>query len=109
MRAYRITTRAATTLVLTAALLAAMGIGAPAHALAPLGACCMADGSCTDVTAGECGGPGQTFVGDGTSCATVDCAAPLAAPAASIFGIVAATGALVALGAGRLVSRRRRR
>lgn len=90
----------AVTLVLTA--------GAPAFANLPLGACCFANGSCEDLQAGQCSGQGQTFIGEGTSCASVDCAAPLAAPALSIFGAVAALGALTALSLWRLTGGRRR-
>ena len=82
--------------------------GSPAFANLPLGACCFANGSCQDLQAGQCSGPGQTFIGEGTSCDAVDCAAPLAAPALSIFGAVAARDALTALGLWQLTVGRRR-
>jgi len=40
------------------------------------GACCFTDGtacSCTEVLESECGDPGETFQGAGTTCATADC------------------------------------
>ena len=52
--------------------------------------------------------PAESFIGDGTSCATIDCTAPVAAPVLSIVGTIAAAGALAAIGIGRLVTRRRR-
>ena len=55
----------------------------------------------------QCAGSGESFIGEGTSCATINCAAPVAAPVLSIFGMVAAAGALAALGIGRLFTRRR--
>jgi len=82
--------------------------GSPAFANLPLGACCFANGTCQDLQAPQCAGAGQTFIGEGTSCDVVDCAAPLAAPALSIFGAVAALGALTALGLWRLAVGRRR-
>ena len=72
------------------------------------GACCSPNGSCQDVISLECDGSGESFIGDGTSCATIDCAAPVAAPVLSIVGTFAAAGALAAVGIGRLVTRRRR-
>lgn len=90
---------------LAAALIAVTTPGA--YAVAPVGACCLADGGCEELTALQCDGPGQSFVGEGTSCSTTNCAAPVEAPALSILGLVAATGALAALGVGRLVARRR--
>jgi len=89
-------------------LLGSMLIGAaPALALAPVGACCFANGSCQDLIDSACSTQGGSFIGFGTLCATVDCAAPLAAPMLSVFGIVAAVGALAALGVGALFRRRR--
>ncbi len=45
-------------------------------ATCPTGACCFADGSCTDgLTGGECGTNGGTYQGDNTTCATVECPA----------------------------------
>ncbi len=95
-----------------AALAALLFAGAPladARANEPLGACCFANGSCQDLQAVQCVGPGESFIGEGTSCGTVDCAAPVAAPMLSIFGVVAVIGALTALGARRLISARRQR
>ncbi|MCB9858295.1 MAG: hypothetical protein H6818_21640 [Phycisphaerales bacterium] len=39
------------------------------------GACCLLDGTCTDVTGGtpECDGLGGVYKGDGSSCATTNC------------------------------------
>lgn len=80
-----------------------------ARANDPLGACCFANGTCQDLQAVQCVGPGETFIGEGTSCSTIDCAAPVAAPVLSIFGMIAAAGALAALGARRLIAARRGR
>ena len=92
--------------------LAALLIAGPAvqiaGAAAPTGACCSPNGSCQEVIAQQCVGPGESFIGDGTSCATIDCAAPVAAPMLSIIGTIAVVGALAAIGIGRLVTRRRR-
>jgi hypothetical protein len=89
---------------------AALVIAGPALPVAlandPLGACCMANGSCENLQAVQCVGPGESFIGEGTSCATINCAAPVAVPVLSIFGMVAAAGALAALGIGRLFTRR---
>jgi len=40
------------------------------------GACCLADGSCVEVTEAECGTLGGTYQGDGTACATTNCNPP---------------------------------
>src|SRR6476659_7130247 len=94
-----------------AAALTALVIAGPAVPVAlandPLGACCFANGSCENLQAVQCVGPGESFIGEGTSCATINCAAPATAPVLSIFGLVAAAGALAALGIGRLFTRRR--
>lgn len=45
--------------------------GSPCEALVqclPEGACCLVDGTCVDVTAGECESLGGTYQGDGTDC-----------------------------------------
>ncbi|MHC4975660.1 MAG: multicopper oxidase domain-containing protein [Planctomycetota bacterium] len=40
------------------------------------GACCLPDGSCTDVTFGTCSSLGGTYHGDGVSCGSVSCPQP---------------------------------
>ncbi|MFH0982071.1 MAG: putative Ig domain-containing protein [Planctomycetota bacterium] len=40
---------------------------------APEGACCFANGSCTDGTPTQCSIAGGSYLGEGTSCATEDC------------------------------------
>jgi len=49
-----------------------------ACAAAGAGACCMGDGTCTDVSGGmtECDGLGGTYQGDFTNCATTICPGP---------------------------------
>ena len=79
-----------------------------ALAVAPLGACCLSNGACVDELAFVCEGQGGSFIGAGTSCSTIDCTAPVAAPMLSIFGVVAAVGALAGLGVYRLIFPRRR-
>ena len=79
-----------------------------ARATAPVGACCLATTACVEVVGFQCDQQGGEFIGDGTSCATVRCAAPLAAPVLSILGSVAAIGALAGLGVYRLLRGRRR-
>jgi hypothetical protein len=91
----------------TAAVLVVAPLGSIALANDPTGACCLASGSCEELQAGQCAGEGGTFIGEDTSCLMIECAAPLAAPALSIFGIVAAVGALTALGIRRLIVGRR--
>jgi hypothetical protein len=76
-------------------------------AAAPLGACCLQNGSCADLVSFQCTDAGGDFIGDGTTCRTVRCDAPVAAPLLSIFGVVAACGALGGLGVYRLVFARR--
>ena len=75
---------------------------APAWAVAPLGACCLENGSCADLIDFQCEEQDGAFIGGGTACATVRCDAPRAAPVLSIVGTVAAIGALGALGVHRL-------
>ena len=93
-----------------AALVLLLGVlhAPPAWANLPLGACCFPNGSCQDLMVTQCDGLSGEFIGEGTSCQAVDCAAPVAAPLLSIGGLVAAFGALTALGVYRLTSRRRR-
>ncbi len=38
-----------------------------------IGACCLPDGSCTELTAGQCSAQSGTFQGDNVICADVDC------------------------------------
>ncbi|MBX3024113.1 hypothetical protein KF840_04305 [bacterium] len=92
-------------LVGAAALCLVMG-GAPARANLPLGACCFANGTCQDLMVTQCDGLSGDFIGEGTSCQQIDCAAPVAAPVLSIAGLVAACGALAALALYRLGRRR---
>lgn len=81
---------------------------ATAGATASVGACCLAGGQCQSLTEFDCDGQGGSFFGVNTSCTAVNCASlPAAAPALSILGLVAAVGALAALGLHRLVLRRR--
>ncbi|NNF44231.1 MAG: hypothetical protein HKN62_14540, partial [Phycisphaerales bacterium] len=42
---------------------------------APMGACCLEDGSCTSVTEADCGAAGGSYQGDGVGCA-VGCPTP---------------------------------
>jgi hypothetical protein len=93
----------------SAAVLCLFLAGVPA-ALAnlPLGACCLANGSCQNLMVTQCDGLNGEFIGEGTSCQQIDCAAPVAAPLLSIGGLVAALGALTALGLYRLAVRRSR-
>ena len=90
------------------ALVMILALLSVARAAAPLGACCLANGACVDLVAFQCDGQGGEFIGNGTSCATVRCDAPVAAPLLSIFGLVAAVGALGGLGVYRLLIGRRR-
>ena len=90
-----------------AALLLPLLYAPPVLANLPLGACCFPNGSCQDLMVTQCDGLSGEFIGEGTSCQTVDCAAPVAAPLLSIGGLFAAFGALVALGVYRLTLRRR--
>lgn len=97
-------TRLATAAAVVWLLLAA----APAaFANLPLGACCLANGSCQDLMMTQCDGLNGEFIGEGTACQQIDCGAPVAAPLLSIGGLVAALGALTALGVYRLAVRRR--
>jgi hypothetical protein len=43
------------------------------------GACCLEDGTCSDVSEGECAAIGGVFQGNGVPCAIVDCEAKLGA------------------------------
>jgi hypothetical protein len=80
-----------------------------AHANLPLGACCVQHGGCQNLMETQCADIDGDFVGEGTSCASADCAAPVGAPLLSIFGLVAATGALGGFGVYRLLFRERNR
>ena len=79
----------------------------PAAANTPLGACCFQQGACQDLMASQCEGAGGDYIGEGTSCAAVNCGAPVAAPLLSAAGVVAAVSALLGVGAMRHVRRRR--
>ena len=94
-------------IALAALLLLPLFYAPPALANLPLGACCFANGSCQDLMVTQCDDLSGEFIGEGTSCQTVDCAAPVAAPLLSIGGLLAAFGALTALGVYRLTLRRR--
>ena len=92
---------------LVALLLVGPGL-ATAGATASVGACCLSQGQCESLSEFDCDGQGGTFFGVNTSCTAVNCASlPASAPALSILGLVAAVGALAALGLHRLVLRRR--
>ncbi|MFN8642581.1 MAG: hypothetical protein U0802_13375 [Candidatus Binatia bacterium] len=97
------------TAVAAAAVLFLLLASAPA-ALAnlPLGACCLANRTCQDLMVTQCDDQGGDFIGEGTSCAQIDCGAPVAVPLLSLSGLVAAAGALTALGLYRLTIGRRR-
>jgi hypothetical protein len=85
------------------------GLGVPsAHATAsPVGACCLASGQCQSLNQFDCDSQNGDFIGPDTSCLMIDCPAAAAkAPVLSILGLVAAVGALTALGLYRLVGRR---
>ena len=77
----------------------------PVVAAEVTGACCFPNGSCQDLLESVCDGQSGEFIGFETSCATIDCAAPVGAPMLSILGLVSAVGALGALGLWRLVKR----
>jgi hypothetical protein len=73
----------------------------------PVGACCLANGQCLSVNEFDCEGQGGNFIGSSTSCVMIDCPTlSVGAPVLSIFGMVAAVGALAALALYRLVLRR---
>lgn len=92
---------------LVALLLVGPGL-ATAGATASVGACCLSQSQCESLSEFDCDGQGGTFFGVNTSCTAVNCASlPASAPALSILGLVAAVGALAALGLHRLVLRRR--
>ena len=42
----------------------------------PTGSCCLADGSCVQVSASDCSAQGGTYGGDGSLCANVSCLQP---------------------------------
>ena len=92
---------------LVALLLVGPGL-ATAGATASVGACCLSQSQCASLSEFDCDGQGGTFFGVNTSCAAVNCASlPASVPTLSILGLVAAVGALAALGLHRLVLRRR--
>lgn len=93
---------------LALATLLAGPLASAVHAAAPVGACCAPSGSCSETTVFQCEDVGGTYIGDDTSCLMIECERPLAAPALSIFGAVAAVGALAALGMRRLMVGRRK-
>jgi hypothetical protein len=45
----------------------------------PVGACCLPDGSCEELTESECTADGGTYQGDGTDCDSSSCPQPIAA------------------------------
>ena len=79
-----------------------------ARAAAPLGACCLSDGTCDDLVSFQCEEAGGDFIGDGTACANVNCRAAVAAPLLSAAGVVAVASSLVGIGVRRTLARRRR-
>lgn len=94
------------------ALLGAMaligpGLSAAGATTSPPGACCLPDGQCQSVTEFDCDGLGGNFAGADTSCAAVECAAPLGVPLLSIAGVIAAVGTLAGVGLSRLLRRQR--
>jgi hypothetical protein len=90
-----------------ALLLGLLAMPPAALANLPLGACCFANGSCQDLMVTQCDFQNADFIGAGTSCRDVDCAAPMAVPVLSIAGLIAALGGLAALGLYRLTIGRR--
>ncbi len=90
------------------ALLLGLLLATPALANLPTGACCFATGACLDLMVTQCDSQDGEFIGEGTSCQAIDCAAPVAAPMLSIAGLMAALGALGGLGVYRLTIGRRR-
>lgn len=87
---------------------ALIGPGAPAaRAAAPVGACCLPNGQCLSEIEFVCDGQGGDFIGPDTSCVMIECpVAAVSAPLLSLFGVVAAVGALGGLGVYRLMLRR---
>jgi hypothetical protein len=90
-----------------AALFLLLASAPAARANLPLGACCLVNHTCQDLMVTQCDDQGGDFIGEGTSCTQIDCAAPVAAPVLSIAGLIGALGALSALGLYRLSIRRR--
>ena len=96
-------------LVMTIGVMGLLGPGLlAAHATAaPMGACCLANGQCLSLVAFDCDAQGGDFIGPDTSCVMIECpTATVGAPLLSLFGVVAAVGALAGLGVYRLVIRR---
>lgn len=92
--------------LLGAVALLGAGTGA-AHATVSLGACCLPAGQCQSLTQFDCELQSGEFFGLDSSCTMVNCATePVGAPLLSVFGAVAALGALAGLGAYRLLPRR---
>jgi hypothetical protein len=106
MRQTTIVPRLLGTLALTV-MTASFGPISTAHGAALLGACCERGGGCQELIEIQCEDIHGDFVGFGVSCASADCAAPVGAPLLSIFGLVAAAGALGGFGVHRLVFRER--
>jgi hypothetical protein len=73
----------------------------------PLGACCFDSGNCEDLMVTQCDDAGADFIGAGTTCATTNCRAPVAAPLLSAAGVVAAAAGLLGVSALRMLGRRR--
>ncbi|MGH7786903.1 MAG: hypothetical protein ACRERC_08560 [Candidatus Binatia bacterium] len=79
-----------------------------ARAAAPVGACCLANGECLSEVEIVCERQGGNFIGPDTSCVMIECpTGSVQVPLLSLFGIVAAAGALGGLGMFRLLMRRR--
>jgi hypothetical protein len=91
--------------VALAALMSGPALAGVALAFEPTGACCLAAGGCDDLLGMMCEDQGGTFLGDGTSCRSIACDAPLAVPMLSIVGLVAAVGGLGGFGLYRLLFR----
>ncbi len=90
-----------------AMLLIGPGLSATRATTTPVGACCLANGQCVSVNEFDCDGQGGNFIGSSTSCVMIECPTlSVGAPVLSIFGLVAAVGALGALALYRLVIRR---
>jgi hypothetical protein len=83
------------------------GVLAANATASPVGACCLPSGQCLSVNQFDCDGQGGDFIGVDTSCVMIECSTVrLGVPLLSIFGVVAAVGALAGLGVYRLVLRR---
>ncbi len=89
------------------ALLMAIAPLPAAQAVEPLGACCVQHGGCQNLPEIQCADINGDFIGFGTTCATAECSAQVGAPLLSIFGLIAAAGALGGFGMYRLLFRPR--